>query len=177
MPGTCPSCYFGHNAYINLSTISGHPTCQRSLRMLQAVLIFGDNNENLFWLWQLLDICSCTRIMFRISTSSSIWLSIKCSCSTTNGLHHVRSFVDGGYIFQLSKGARQFKLVNIKFGLRHLSHGLLLSLFSAPLVTALRFPKLNTSPIFSLPANSITSLSMPHPQPPVGGRPHSNALK
>jgi len=39
--------------------------------------------------------------------------------------------------------------------------------------TFLKFPNGKTSPILEAPPNSITSLSMPQPQPPVGGSPSS----
>ena len=47
----------------------------------------------------------------------------------------------------------------------------------AILTTFRKVPKGNTSAILFLLANSMTSLSNPHPQPPVGGIPHSNASR
>ena len=43
--------------------------------------------------------------------------------------------------------------------------------------TFLKPPNANTSPNLPRPENNITNRSTPHPQPPVGGRPHSSACK
>lgn len=43
--------------------------------------------------------------------------------------------------------------------------------------TFLKLPNAKTSAILSRPLNNITNRSTPHPQPPVGGIPHSSACK
>ena len=47
--------------------------------------------------------------------------------------------------------------------------------FPAIATTFLNVPNGNTSAILLAPENSMTSLSTPQPQPPVGGMPHSSA--
>ena len=53
--------------------------------------------------------------------------------------------------------------------------GFLLSLPNA--TTFLSVPNESTSAILLVPENSIHSLSIPQPQPPVGGNPHSSAWR
>ena len=46
-----------------------------------------------------------------------------------------------------------------------------------PATTFLSVPNERTSAILLVPENSMQSLSIPQPQPPVGGRPHSSASR
>ena len=73
--------------------------------------------------------------------------------------------------------SRQYILAYLILEHAHSAHlGVYFCLAARP-TTFLSVPNGKTSPILFLPVNNMTNRSMPMPQPPVGGRPHSRASR